>query len=73
MSPTTKRRPVVWIAVLGFLLLVVLHLDFWRPQRLVFHLGWLPEELAYRIVYLLLAWLYMLFICWVVWDEEEQG
>ena len=72
MPPTSKYRPTVWIAVFGFLLLVALHLDFWRPQRLVFHLGWLPEELAYRIVYLLLAWLYMLWICGLVWREEGE-
>jgi len=33
--------------------------------------GWLPEELAYRIVWVLLAWAYLVFFCTRVWVEEE--
>ena len=59
------------IAAAGFLVLVVLHFDFWRPQtpRLLF--DWLPEELAYRIAYILVAWIYILWICERVWREED--
>ncbi len=65
------RSVALRIAAAGFLVLVVLHLDFWRPQspRLLF--GWLPEELGYRIVYIVLAWIYVLWICDRVWREED--
>ena len=59
------------IAAVGFVVLVVLHLDFWRPQSGQLLLGWLPVELAYRIAYVILAWIYMLWICSRVWPEED--
>ena len=52
-----------WIAWGGLLLLLVLHLDAWRPQRVVLYLGWIPEELLYRLGWVFLAWLYLLFLC----------
>ena len=66
-----SRSAALRFAVTGFVVLAVLHLDFWRPQspRLLF--GWLPEELAYRIVYIVVAWIYMLWICDRVWREED--
>ena len=68
-----KRRTTLWMASLGFLLLVLLHLDFWRTQRVRLLLGWVPEELAYRLLFLILAWLYMLFLCARVWREDAGG
>ena len=44
----------------GAAALVLLHLDFWRPQRAILYFGWLPEEMAYRLVWVFLAWLYLL-------------
>ncbi len=67
-----SRRTVYWITTFGFALLVVLHLDFWRPQRVELILGWLPVELAYRLAYCLLAWLYVLFVVRWVWQEERD-
>lgn len=61
-------RIVAWF---GFFALLVLHLDFWRPQRPVIWFGWIPEELAYRFLWLLLAWLYLFFFTAKVWREEE--
>ncbi|MEQ9321125.1 MAG: hypothetical protein RIF41_18320 [Polyangiaceae bacterium] len=58
------HRVVAWV---GGLSLLALHLDFWRPQRAVLYAGWLPEELLYRIVWLGLAWLYMLYFTSRVW------
>ncbi len=60
------------IALLWCLALVVLHLDFWRPVRDVRYFGWLPEELAYRLVWMLLATGFMWYVCAVVWREEER-
>lgn len=61
------NRLLPWV---GFLLLLILHLDFWRPQRLVLYFGWLPEEMAYRLLWMLLAWLYLLYFTARVWREE---
>ena len=62
-----RRRHALTLAWVGFLLLLALHLDFWRPQRSELLFGWLPVELAYRVLFLVLAWLYMVFICSRVW------
>jgi hypothetical protein len=69
---TMTRRTALWIATLGSLVLVLLHLDFWRPQRARLYFGWLPEELAWRVAWLLLAWALMLFVCARVWREESD-
>ena len=68
MSRSTARR----ISTIGFVALVLLHLDFWRPQRSRLLFGWLPEELAYRVGFILLAWLFMLFVCSRVWREPAD-
>ena len=66
----TRSRGAVVTAWAGGLLLLLLHLDFWRPQRPILHFGWLPEELLYRLSWLLLAWLYLMFFCSRIWTEE---
>lgn len=68
-----SRRTSQISAILGFVALVSLHLDFWRPQRSVLWFGWLPEELAYRIAYCLAAWLFILFVCRFLWREEPDS
>jgi hypothetical protein len=55
------------------LLLLVLHLDFWRPRRVEVHLGWMPEELVYRVAWMVLALLYLVFFCRFVWTDEGEG
>ncbi len=65
------RRTALVVSTFGSLLVVVLHLDFWRPRGGLLLWGWLPEELAYRVAVLLLAWAVMLFICGRVWREDE--
>lgn len=67
---TFADRLLAW---LGGLALVALHVDFWRPRRPVLWLGWLPEELAYRLGWMLLAWLYLLFLTRRVWNRETAG
>ena len=50
------KRVVAW---LGFAALLALHLDFWRPQRpdeVTLYFGWVPGELAWRLVWMALAW-----------------
>ena len=64
-------RDVV-LAWLGAGVLLVLHLDFWRPQRVRLVLGWMPEELAWRLAWMVLAWLYLLFVCARVWRDGER-
>ena len=54
----------------GFLLLIALHLDFWREQRPVLYLGWIPEDMAYRLVWMVLAWIYLLYFTRYVWRED---
>ena len=65
-----SRRAAVTIAQIGFVVLLLLHLDFWRPQSTAFVFG-VPVELAYRCGYLLLAWGYMWFLCARVWPDDE--
>ena len=67
-----SQRTALRIAAVAFTLLLLLHLDFWRPQRPHLWFGWLPEELAFRIGTILLAWLLMLWICARVWREEQE-
>jgi hypothetical protein len=70
----TWQRVIGW---LGLALLVFLHFDFWRPHESVLMFGWLPRELGYRILWVLLAWAYLGFICRWLWrpanpDEEHR-
>ena len=67
---TGPKRSDVILAWSGFALLLILHLDFWRPQVARLHFGWLPEELAWRLGWMLLAWLYLVWFCARVWRDE---
>ena len=64
------NRTLAWA---GFFLLLVLHLDFWRPQRAVLYFGWLPEEMAWRLLWMIGAWLYLIFFTAKVWREEAES
>ena len=59
------------LAGLGLTVLIVLHLDFWRTSTTTLYGGWLPEELAYRLVWMLLAGLYLGFFCARIWRDED--
>ncbi len=72
METKLKKRVAMWLAVTGMPVLLFLHLDFWRAQRETLLFGWLPGELLYRIVFVLLAWLYMLFVCATLWPDEAD-
>jgi hypothetical protein len=72
MARRTFHRIVGWV---GFLALLVLHLDFWRGQRTVLYFGWLPEEVAYRLGWMALAFAYLLYYCarlWPISRDEER-
>jgi hypothetical protein len=66
------RRGVTIAAWAGFLGLVALHLDWWRPQRARLWLGWIPEELAWRLLWMALATAYLFFFCARVWRADES-
>ena len=61
-------RLVAWIA---FAALVVLHLDFWRGPRPGLVFGWLPEDMAYRLLWMAGAFAYLLFFTARVWGDES--
>jgi len=65
-----RRIAVTITAWAGFLLLVVLHVDWWRPQRVEPWFGWMPEELAWRLGWMALATAYLFFFCTWVWRDE---
>mgnify|MGYP006908314307 CR=1 FL=1 len=60
-----------WIASIAFAALLVLHVDAWRAQRVVVYFGWVPEELLYRLAWMLLAWAFILYVCEVHWRTDE--
>ena len=69
------RAIVKWHSVIGvggFALLLFLHLDFWRPRSSELYFGWLPEELGYRVLWMLLAWAYLVFFCRWLWPEATE-
>lgn len=63
-----NAKTIAWI---GFLLLIVTHLDFWRPQRAELYFGWMPEDLVYRLLWMAGAWAYLIFFTRKVWTEED--
>jgi len=69
-DPTPNKTIIQVIAWLGALVLLALHLHFWIDPGPDLWWNWLPIDLAYRIAWLVLAWLYLLFFCRFVWDKE---
>lgn len=58
------------LAVVGFVALLALHFDLWRPLPAGPYFGWMPEELLFRLLWMGLAWLYLLWFTATVWREE---
>ena len=52
------------------LLLVVLHVDAWRPKRDVLWFDAIPEELGYRVAWMLAAAVYLVWFTACVWRSE---
>lgn len=63
-----RNNTIAWI---GALTLLALHLDFWRDRGTAMVLDWLPQELAWRLGWMLLAGLYLVWFCRAVWVEED--
>lgn len=58
------------VGVAGLAALIVLHVDFWRPQRAIVYFGWMPEEILYRLGWMLAAFLYLTFVVARLWEED---
>ena len=83
-GPTRAQRR---LAFLGAALLIVLHLDFllgdfllgdfllggalWPGPEDVLLLGWIPPELAYRLAWMGLAWIYLEWFTRRGWGSER--
>ena len=64
---STSKRAVAWA---GAILLLALHLDFWRVDQGRLFFGWMPEELAWRLGWMGLVWLWLLGFSRWVWRSE---
>ena len=77
MAPQThpeappKKTAIMAMAWVGALVLLALHLHFWIDPGPELLLNWLPIDLAYRIGWLMLAWIYLMFFCRYVWEKED--
>jgi len=75
-SSPTERTPAeapihradLVIAWIGALLLLALHL-LPAPTRILPE-SWLPPELLFRVAWLGLAWVYLLFFCARIWRDD---
>ena len=68
MPGSAKTRGA--LALAGFAALMLLHLDLWRPLPPGPYFGWMPEELLFRLLWMGLAWVYLLWFTAAVWREE---
>jgi len=67
---TTNRQRLAWF---GAAVLLVLHHDFWRERGVELWFGWVPEELAWRLAWMLLTLGYLIWFCAAVWVEDEAA
>ncbi len=65
------RRVELAVAWIGAIVLFALHLDFWRGPRPELVFGFVPEELMYRVVWMLGAVAYLWFFTARVWRGDE--
>ena len=69
----TRHKYIGW---LGFAVLLVLHLDFWRSDEIELYFGWLPRELGYRLLWMALGWAYLIYFCRYLWTapaDDQPG
>lgn len=66
------RRAQVGLAWAGALALLALHFDFWRPQRAVLWGGVVPEELGWRLVWMVAAAVYLTWFCGRFFTSEPR-
>ncbi|MEM6568751.1 MAG: hypothetical protein AAF957_10095 [Planctomycetota bacterium] len=66
-----SSRTRLLLAWTGGIALTVLHLAPWFEPRPRLVLGVLPEELAYRLGWMVLAFAYLVWFTASVWREED--
>ncbi len=66
-----QRRIALGIAWFGFATLLALHIDYWRPQRVIVYGGVLPEEIGYRMLWMAGAWILLLFVCARLFEDRS--
>jgi len=66
-----KNRRRWLLAGLGLIALVAAHLYRTTSTELV--LGWIPMELAYRLVWMVMAWVFLLFFTAQIWGDGEES
>jgi hypothetical protein len=65
---STRTQLTAWV---GGLILLALHLDFWRERSTALLGGAVPFELAWRVGWMLAAFIYLVWFCRAIWIEEE--
>ena len=51
---------------------MALHFDVWRGPRPAIWMGWMPEELGYRLLWMAGATVYLWMFTGWVWAERED-
>ena len=64
-----RDRAIAWG---GGLALLFLHFDFWRPQRAELWFGVVPEELGWRMLWMVLAGIYLAWFCARFFRDEAE-
>ena len=67
-SVSKQDKVLAWT---GLLVLLLFHIDFWRPQRPNLYFGWLPEEMAYRLIWMVAAGFYLWFFTRRIWKGDS--
>ncbi|MEQ8276094.1 MAG: hypothetical protein RMA76_24010 [Deltaproteobacteria bacterium] len=65
-----NRRVELTLAWAGAIVLLLLHLDFWRSARPALVFGFVPEELMYRVVWMVGAVVYLWFFTARIWRGD---
>ena len=62
-----------WLAAIGLVVLLILHVDAWRTPSPTLWGGVLPAELGWRIGWMIAAWIYLILFARWVWGNEEDA
>lgn len=66
------RRRHRWVFAGAVVVLLVLHVDVWNQGRgdaLI--LGFIPYDLAYHLLWMVVAWAVVIYMTVFVWPDEE--
>ena len=67
-----SRKTAVQIARVAFLLLMMLHFDFWRPKGPEIVAGGIPVEVLYRLAWMAGAFFFLVFLCDRIWEADGR-